>query len=102
MASGVAVIGAVFYGRLGPTRASSVSAMALAMAIDAVIVLAAAGLTLLLPRRAAPRAAGRLAGVAGGRAGQFQARAGLQPGMAASVAAWRSRAAQGAKWLPPG
>ena len=55
VASGVAVIGAVFYTRLGPGRASSVSAMVLAMAIDAVVVLAAAALTLLLPRRAAAR-----------------------------------------------
>ena len=45
VASGVAVIGAVFYARLGLTRASSVSAMELAIAIDAVIVLATAGLT---------------------------------------------------------
>ena len=55
VASGVAVIGAVFYARLGPGRASSVSAMELALAIDAVVVLAAAALTLLLPRRAAAR-----------------------------------------------
>jgi hypothetical protein len=55
VASGVAVIGAVFYARLGPGRASSVPAMELAMAIDAVVVLAAAALTLLLPRRAAAR-----------------------------------------------
>ena len=34
-----------------PSRGGSVSAMVLAMVIDAVIVLAAAGLTLLLPRR---------------------------------------------------
>jgi MFS family permease len=56
-ASGVAVIGAVFYGRLGsvPSRGGSVSAMVLAIAIDAAIVLAAAGLTVLLPRRAAAR-----------------------------------------------
>jgi len=53
VASGVAVIGAVFYARLGLTRASSVSAMELAIAIDAVILLATAGLTVLLPRRAA-------------------------------------------------
>jgi hypothetical protein len=53
VASGVAVIGAVFYARLG--RASSVSAMELAMTIDAVVVLAAAALTLLLPRRAPAR-----------------------------------------------
>ena len=52
VASGVAVIGAVFYTRLGVTRASSVSAMEVAMAINAVVVLASAGLTLLLPRRA--------------------------------------------------
>jgi hypothetical protein len=52
VASGVAIIGAVFYARLGPSRASSVSAMVLAMAIDAVVVLTAAALTLLLPRRA--------------------------------------------------
>ena len=51
VASGVAIVGAVFYTRLGPGRASSVSAMALAMAINALVVLAAAGLTLLLPRR---------------------------------------------------
>ena len=54
VASGVAVIGAVFYSRLGsgvPGRGASVSAMEVAMVIDAVAVLAAAGLTLALPRR---------------------------------------------------
>ena len=55
VASGVAVIGAVFYTRLGVTRASSVPAMEAAMAINAAVVLAAAALTLLLPRRAAAR-----------------------------------------------
>ena len=57
-ASGVAVIGAVFYGRLGgvPSRGGSVSAMVVAMVIDAVIVLGAAGLTLLLPRAGGRRA----------------------------------------------
>jgi hypothetical protein len=55
VASGVAVIGAVFYARLGVTRASSVSAMELAIAIDAVILLATAGLTMLLPRRSPGR-----------------------------------------------
>ena len=59
VASGVAVIGAVFYARLGVTRASSVSAMETAMAINALVVLAAAGLTTLLPRRTAGRRAGR-------------------------------------------
>jgi len=54
-ASGVAIIGAVFYTRLGPGRASAVKAMELAMAVNAVVALAAAALTLLLPRRAAAR-----------------------------------------------
>jgi hypothetical protein len=50
VASGVAITGAVYYARLGPSRASSVPE--LAMTISAVVVLAAAALTLLLPRRA--------------------------------------------------
>ena len=62
VASGVAVIGAVFYTRLGPAgsiRASSVSAMEVAMAINAAVVLASAALTTLLPRRSpAPTAGG--------------------------------------------
>jgi EmrB/QacA subfamily drug resistance transporter len=59
-ASGVAIIGAVFYTRLGPGLASAVKAMELAMAVNAVVALAAAALTLLLPRRpAARRPAGR-------------------------------------------
>ena len=52
----------MFYTRLGPGRASAVPAMELAMAVNAVVVLAAAALTLLLPRRAAartPASAGR-------------------------------------------
>jgi EmrB/QacA subfamily drug resistance transporter len=62
VASGVAVIGAVFYSRLGsgvPGPGSSVPAMEMAMVIDAVAVLAAAGLTLLLPRRRAADAVTR-------------------------------------------
>ena len=55
VASGVAVIGAVFYTRLGPSQASSVPVMELAMTINAMVVLPAAALTLLLPRRAAAR-----------------------------------------------
>ena len=55
VASGVAVIGAVFYTRLGVTRASSVPAMETAMTINAAVVLAAAALTLLLPRRSPAR-----------------------------------------------
>src|SRR6266568_156662 len=60
VASGVAVIGAVFYTRLGPAgsiRASSVSAMEVAMAINAAVVLASAALTTLLPRRPGGQAA---------------------------------------------
>ena len=57
VASGVAVIGAVFYARLGVTRASSVSAMEAAMAINAAVVLASAALTTLLPRRPGGQAA---------------------------------------------
>ena len=62
VASGVAVIGAVFYTRLGVTRASAVSAVELAMAVNAVVVLAAAALTTLLPRQSparTPAVAGR-------------------------------------------
>jgi len=58
VASGVAIIGAVFYSRLGsgvPGPGGSVSSMEVAMVIDAVAVLAAAGLTLLLPRRPRPQ-----------------------------------------------
>ena len=62
----VAIIGAVFYARLGPSRGSSVSAMELAMVINAVVVLAAAVLTLLLPRRAAARRPAVTEGAAGG------------------------------------
>jgi MFS family permease len=54
-ASGVTIIGAVFYTRLGPDPANAVTAMELAMTINALVAIAAAALTLLLPRRAAPR-----------------------------------------------
>jgi hypothetical protein len=57
VASGVAIIGAVFYSRLGPGPGGSVSSMEVAMVIDTVAVLAAAGLTLLLPRRPRPQQA---------------------------------------------
>jgi EmrB/QacA subfamily drug resistance transporter len=62
VASGVAIIGAVFYSRLGsaspgvPGRGNAVSAMEVAMVIDAVAVLAATALTLALPRRRAVNA----------------------------------------------
>jgi EmrB/QacA subfamily drug resistance transporter len=54
-ASGIAIIGAVFYGAIGPApgRGSFVSGMALAMAVNAILLAGAAAVTLLLPRRAA-------------------------------------------------
>ncbi len=54
-ASGIAVIGAVFYGVLGaaPGRETFVSGMVIAMAVNALLIGAAAAATLLLPRRAA-------------------------------------------------
>jgi MFS family permease len=61
IASGVAVVGAVFYGALGsrvPSRGTFVSAMEVAMTIDVVVLAAAAAITMILPRRAArPQAA---------------------------------------------
>jgi EmrB/QacA subfamily drug resistance transporter len=57
-ASGIAVIGAVFYGALGggtPGRATFVSAMVLAMSVNAALVATAAAVTWLLPRRTAQR-----------------------------------------------
>jgi hypothetical protein len=57
VASGVAIIGAVFYGGLGgiPARGTFVSAMELAMTCAAVLLVVAAAVTLLLPRRAGSR-----------------------------------------------
>jgi EmrB/QacA subfamily drug resistance transporter len=58
-ASGIAVVGAIFYGVLGtaPARGTFVSGMAVAMSVNAVLVAVAAAVTLLLPRRAAARRA---------------------------------------------
>jgi EmrB/QacA subfamily drug resistance transporter len=55
IASGVAVIGAVFYGAVGavPSRGTFVHGMEVAMTIDAILLIVAAATTLLLPRRAA-------------------------------------------------
>jgi MFS family permease len=52
IASGVAVIGAVFYEVIGgsPTRASSVSGLTVVAWVDAAILIIAAVLTFLLPR----------------------------------------------------
>jgi EmrB/QacA subfamily drug resistance transporter len=56
-ASGIAVIGAIFYGVLGaaPSRGTFVSGMVVAMTVNAALVAGAAAVTLLLPRRAAVR-----------------------------------------------
>ena len=58
-ASGIAIIGAVFYGVLGtvPSRGDFVSGMVVAMSVNAALVAAAAAWTLLLPRRATARQA---------------------------------------------
>src|SRR5262249_3214312 len=54
-ASGIAIIGTVFYGVLGaaPARGTFVSGMVVAMTVSAALVAVAAAATLLLPRRAA-------------------------------------------------
>jgi EmrB/QacA subfamily drug resistance transporter len=55
VASGIAVIGAIFYGALGaaPSRGSFVSGMVLAMSVDAALVAVMVAVTLLLGRRQA-------------------------------------------------
>ena len=52
IASGVAVIGAVFYHAIGgaPTRASFVSGLTVVAWVDVALLVIAAALTLLLPR----------------------------------------------------
>jgi EmrB/QacA subfamily drug resistance transporter len=54
-ASGIAIIGAVFYAALGaaPDRGTFVSAMVVAMSVNAALVAIAAAMTWLLPRRTA-------------------------------------------------
>jgi EmrB/QacA subfamily drug resistance transporter len=58
-ASGIAVIGAIFYAALGaaPDRGAFVSGMVVAMSVNAALVAIAAAATWLLPRRAAARSA---------------------------------------------
>ncbi len=59
VASGIAVVGAIFYSALGaaPSRGTFVSGMEVAMVVDAILVAVAAGVTLLLPHRASARRA---------------------------------------------
>jgi Na+/melibiose symporter-like transporter len=76
VASGVAVIGAVFYGVLGglPSRGTFVHGMEVAMTIDAILLVVAAVVTLFLPGRAASAAGAAAGAAAGGRtAGAGQA-----------------------------
>ena len=58
-ASGIAVIGAIFYSALGtaPSRGTFVAAMVTAMSVSAVLVAITAIVTLLLPGRTALRPA---------------------------------------------
>ena len=58
-ASGIAIIGAIFYGVLGaaPARGTFVTGMVVAMSVSAVLMAVAATATLLLPRRTAARPA---------------------------------------------
>jgi EmrB/QacA subfamily drug resistance transporter len=71
-ASGIAIIGAIFYGVLGtaPSRGTFVSGMVVAMTVSAVLVAVAAAATLLLPRRTAAHAAPGQARQAAGQAGR--------------------------------
>ncbi len=68
-ASGIAVIGAIFYGVLGadPSRGTFVSGMVVAMTVNAALVAIATAVTLLLPRRAPARHAPGRAGAAAAR-----------------------------------
>ena len=52
------MIGAIFYSALGPapSRPAFVTAMVVAMSVNAILVAVAAVMTLVLPRRAASRA----------------------------------------------
>jgi len=55
IASGIAIVGAIFYGALGvvPTRGTFMHGMEIAMTVDAILLIAAAAVTLVLPRRSA-------------------------------------------------
>ena len=74
-ASGIAIIGAIFYAVLGaaPSRGTFVSGMVVAMSVSAVLVAAAAAATLLLPRRTAARPAVGQPRPEAGRAGRVVA-----------------------------
>jgi MFS family permease len=97
-ASGIAVIGAIFYNALGtaPARGTFVSGMVVAMTANAVLVAAAAAASLLLPRRTATRhAAGR---PLTGRAAASQAVTGR--GVASQAVAAAARDTTAAKPAP--
>jgi EmrB/QacA subfamily drug resistance transporter len=69
VASGIAVVGAIFYGAIGtaPSRGTFVSGMALAMTVDAALLAVMVAVTLLLGRRPAREPA---SGNAARRSGQ--------------------------------
>jgi EmrB/QacA subfamily drug resistance transporter len=71
-ASGIAVIGAVFYGALGTgvaSRGMFVHGMELGMTVDAILLVVAVAVTLLLPRRATTPATGAVTSDAAAAAG---------------------------------
>jgi EmrB/QacA subfamily drug resistance transporter len=95
VASGVAVIGAIFYSALGttPSRETFVSGMVLAMAVNAGLVAVAAAATLLLPGRRARRQAAAHAGPTAAHAGPTAAHAGPTAAQAGRMAVQAGQAA---------
>jgi EmrB/QacA subfamily drug resistance transporter len=115
-ASGIAVVGAIFYGALGaaPARGTFVSGMVVAMSVNAALVAVAAAVTLLLPRRTAARGtAGQAPATAvpadqagasqigASRAGASQARATAAPVHQARAGQARASQAPAASALQP-
>jgi len=96
-ASGIAIIGAIFYGVLGtaPGRGTFVSGMVVAMTVSAALLAVAAAATLLLPRQAAARHAAGQAPAARPLAGQAVAvRAAAAPVREQVIAAARPAPAE--------
>jgi MFS family permease len=99
-ASGIAVIGAIFYAVLGtaPDRGPFVSGMVAAISVNAVLVAIAAAATWLLPRRAAARpvSPGQEAAARPVSPGQEAAAAGRSPAMSHAFSPAREHAASAA------
>jgi MFS family permease len=85
-ASGIAIIGAIFYAVLGaaPSRGTFVSGMVVAMSVSAVLVAVAAAATLLLPRRTVARPAAGQTRPETGQAGRAVAAPVMEPVAAAA------------------